>query len=304
TASAHVARAEELGEHRGLPQHPYRWRVARARLRAAQGDPAGGVALLEDAERAYVGDFSPNVRPVPAQRARMLLAQGRLAEAVAWAQEHELSADGDLSYVREYEYVTLARILMHRRAADPASGTAYPLLERLRVAAEAGGRTGTLIEILALQALARHAEHGRRDVPGALAPLERALRLAEREGYVRVFIEEGAPMAALLEAVTRKHPTWPYPRRLLAAYDGSDDGRRSAVAGPPLVDPLSARELDVLRLLATDLGGPEIARELVVSLNTLRTHTKNIYAKLGVSSRRVAVSRAGELGLLSRAAHR
>ncbi len=311
-ASAYVTRAEELGEHLGLPQHPYRWRVARARLCAAEGDLPGAVALLEEAQRVYVGDFSPNVRPVPAQRARVLLAQGRRAEALDWAKEHHLSADDDLSYVREYEHVTLARVLMHQHAqrAGSATGTTSALLERLRADAEAGGRRGTLIEILTLQALAHRAEHGSRDVPGALAPLEQALRLAEPEGYVRVFVEEGSPMAALLEAVARKHPSWAYPRRLLDAYDARG-GTAGPIADPlagsaseALVDPLSARELDVLRLLATDLDGPAIARELVVSLNTLRTHTKSIYAKLGVNSRRAAVSRAGELRLLSRTAPR
>ena len=106
-------------------------------------------------------------------------------------------------------------------------------------------------------------------------------------------------MAVLLEAVARRNPSWAYPRHLIDAFD-----RRSEPAGPVdqgLVDPLSARELDVLRLLATDLGGPAIARELTVSLNTVRTHTKNVYAKLGVNSRRAAVTRAGELGLLARA---
>ena len=313
-AAAHLGRADELGEHAGLPQHPYRWRVARARLRAAEGDPAGALALLDAAERVYVGDYSPNVRPIHALRARLLLTQGRLADALDWARDHGLSADDELSYVREYEHLTLARLLLHQHAAPHStehSGTAlraaYELLERLRVAAEAGGRTGTLIEILALQALAHHAEHRRPDVSGALAPLERALTLAEPEGYVRVFVGEGAAMATLLEALTRRHPSWPYPRRLL---DASRPGGATASAtgagpvDPALVDPLSARELDVLRLLGSDLDGPAIARELVVSLNTLRTHTRNIYAKLGVNSRRAAVSRAGELGLLARTGRR
>jgi LuxR family maltose regulon positive regulatory protein len=291
-----LTRAEELGERLGLPQHPYRRRVARARLREAEGDLDAAAVLLEEAERVYVGDFSPDVRPVPAMRARLLVVQGRLAEAHDWARDHGLSADDDLSYVREYEHVTLARILLAERS--PASaGTAYRLLERLRVAAEEGGRTGTVIEVLTLQALAHHAEHGRRDVPGALAPLERALRLAEPEGHVRVFVGEGAPIVTLLDAVTRTHTSWPYVRRLRDA--GDLGGRTSArPASAALVEQLSARELDVLRLLASDLDGPAIARELVVSLNTVRTHTKNIYAKLGVTSRRAAVSRARELDLL------
>ena len=290
-AAAHLQRVDELGEHLGLPQFPYRWRVARARLREAEGDLAGAVALLEEAERVYVGDYSPNVRPVAAQRARALVAQGRLDEALGWARAQHLAPDDDLAYVREYEHVTLARILIRQREAS-----ALGLLDRLRVAAEEGGRTGSLIEILTLQALAHHAEHGPRDIAGALAPLEQALRFAEPEGYVRIFVGEGAPVAALLEALVRRSPTWPYPRRLLDTFHHHPAGP----VGQGLVDPLSARELDVLRLLATDLDGPAIARELVVSLNTVRTHTKNIYAKLGVNSRRAAVSRAGELQLLSR----
>jgi len=301
-AAAHLRRADELGEHNGLPQHPYRWRVARARLREAEGDLVGAVALLEEAERVYVGDFSPNVRPVPAQRARVLVAQGRLAEALEWASERGLAADDELSYAREYEHVTLARILIHQRSTPGALRTAHQLLERLRVAAEEGGRTGTLIEILTLQALVHLAEHGPRDLPGSLVPLERALRLAEPEGYVRVFVGEGAPLTTLLEACAGQDPSWTYPRRLLSAL-----GRGSKPSGPvaqALVDPLSEREVDVLRLLATDLSGPAIAQELVVSLNTLRTHTRSIYAKLGVNSRRAAVSRAGELRLLQRTTRR
>jgi LuxR family maltose regulon positive regulatory protein len=297
--AAHLRRVDELGEHLGLPQFPYRWRVARARLHEAESDLAGALALLEEAQRVYVGDFSPNVRPVAAQRARVLVAQGRLADALEWAREQHLAPDDDLAYVREYEHVTLARILMHQHAAEgsaEALRAAHGLLDRLRLAAEEGRRAGTLIEILTLQALVHHAQHGRHDVPGALVPLERALRLAEPEGYVRVFVGEGAPMAALLEAVVRHDPSWRYPRRLLDAFHRTP--------APPLdqglAEPLSARELDVLRLLATDLDGPGIARELVVSLNTVRTHTKNIYAKLGVNSRRAAVSRAGELRLLAR----
>ena len=174
---------------------------------------------------------------------------------------------------------------------------ALDLLERLLQAAEDGGRTGSLIEILILQALGRRA---RGDVRAALVPLERALALAEPEGYVRVFVDEGAPMAALLEAAARQAIAPAYVRRLLSAF-GHAEARTPAKQ--PLVEPLSERELDVLRLLASDLDGPDIARELVVSLNTVRSHTKNIYAKLGVNSRREAVRRAEDLDLLSRARH-
>ena len=306
TAEDHLSRAEELGEHTGLPQLPYRLRVGRAQLCAAAGDLAGAVTLLEEAERVYVGDFSPDVRPVPAMRARLLVGLGRHTDALEWAQDRGLTADDDVSYVREYEHLTLARILMSPRnpqRSQSGRGAADQLLKRLRVAAEAGGRVGTLIEILALQALAHDAEPGAGAKGGALVPLEDALRLAEPEGYVRTFVGEGARMAALLGALNSQHESWSYPRHLLDAFE-QVGGTSAATAGEALAQQLSARELDVLRLLSTDLDGPAIARELFVSLNTVRTHTKNIYAKLGVNSRRTAVSKAAELGLLSRSGGR
>jgi LuxR family maltose regulon positive regulatory protein len=151
-----------------------------------------------------------------------------------------------------------------------------------------------VIEILVLQALATRS---RGDLPAVSAPLQRALRLAEPEGYVRVFVDEGPELAALLRAGTRDAAASGYVTGLLAAI-GEPEDHKPAVQH--LIDPLSQRELDVLRLLGSDLGGPEIARQLHVSLNTVRTHTKNIYAKLGVNNRRAAVRRAAELDLPAR----
>jgi LuxR family transcriptional regulator, maltose regulon positive regulatory protein len=230
-------------------------------------------------------------------RTRVWIRQGRLSEALGWVRERGLSADDDLSYLREFEHITLARVLLAQYAAerggrflDEASG----FLERLLQAAEEGGRTGSIIEILGLQALASQA---RGDSPAALASLQRALALAEPEGYVRIFVDEGRPMASLLRAAAKHGITASYVRRLLAAVDKTQE---TAPIQQAMIEPLSERELDVLRLLGSDLDGPDIARELVVSLNTVRTHTKNIYAKLGVNNRRAAVRRAQELDLLSR----
>jgi LuxR family maltose regulon positive regulatory protein len=302
TARAHLRRCQELGEHAGLPQNPYRRRVAMAGIREAEGDLAGALELLDEAQLVYTGDLSPDVRPVPALRARVLAARGEVHAALAWAGEHGLSPDDDLSYLHEFEHLTLAKVLLARHAAGHRDGCldqADRLLTRLLAAAEAGGRTGTVIEILAVRALARHAVG---DTPGALAALERALRLAEPEGYARVILDEGPAMTALLRAVAKRRAPGGYVHRLLdAGQPGAEPGERP---GRALVDPLSERELDVLRLLGSDLTGPAIARELIVSLNTLRTHTRNIYAKLGVSSRRAAVRQARELGLLSRAGGR
>ena len=293
-ATQQLLRSQELGEHIGLPQNRYRWRVAMARIREAEGDLGGALDLLNEAERLYVGDFFPNVRPVPALRARVRIAQGELGEALGWARERGLSVADDLSYLREFEHITLARVLLAGYTAERAERSiqeATRLLERLLRAAEEGQRTGSVIEILALQALAYQA---RDDIPAALASLRRAVTLAEPEGYVRIFADEGPAMASLLRAFSKQGTARNYVRRLLAAVTKTEDG---TPAGQGLIEPLSERELDVLRLLGTDLGGPDIARELVVSLNTVRTHTKNIYAKLDVNNRRAAVRRARELGL-------
>ena len=266
-AARHLQQSQELGEHNGMPQHRYRWRVATARLRHAEGDLAGALGLLSEAESHYVSDFFPNVRPIHAMKARVLLAQGKLAEARGWAREQGLSAADDLSYLREFEHVTLARLLIAERT-ERSLHDAARLLDRLLTAAEQGGRTGRAIEILALRAQAYRALG---DIPAALASREQAQRLAEPEGLVPSFADEADESVPV-----------------------------AAPAGPGLAEPLSERELDVLRLLASELDGPAIARHLSVSLNTLRTHTRHIYAKLGVTSRRAAVRRAAELGLSRR----
>jgi len=302
-AAEYLRRGEDLGEQAGLPQNAYRWRVASALLREAQGDVETALGLLTEAERVYTGDFSPNVQPLPALRARMLAAHGRWEPATQWARRHGVTPPDKLSYLREYEHLTLARVLLAQHAVDGSSALlrdVVGLLERLLAAADAGGRHGTVIEALALSAVA-HRESGHE--ARAITLLRRALAMAEPEGYVRVFAAGGPPMTALLKATRRQDPGSVYLRRLLDA--STDPHRRPDVATAPgraarggLVDPLSPRESDVMRLLCSELDGPSIARELVVSLNTVRTHTKNIYAKLGVTNRRDAVRRARQLNLL------
>lgn len=297
SAGSLLVRSQGLGEHLGLPQNRYRWRVAMARLRQAEGDLHDAVNFLNEAQRSYVGDFSPNVRPVAAVRARVWIVQGRTADVLDWIRSEGLSVDGDLSYLREYEHVTLARALLARHETEHDQGLlddAAELLKRLLRAADSGNRTGTAIEILVLEALTARL---RGDIQAALVPLERALALAEPEGYVRTFVDEGSPMEALLAAAAERGIATAYVGHLRAALVKPAD-RKPAAQG--LVDPLSQRELDVLRLLGTDLAGPEIADRLVVSLNTVRTHTKNIYAKLGVNNRRAAVRRGWGLDLLAR----
>ncbi|MGC5222580.1 LuxR C-terminal-related transcriptional regulator [Micromonospora sp. DT81.3] len=296
-ARQHLLASSELGKYAGLPQNRHRWSVAMARVLQGEGDPRAALQLLDEAERLYVDGYSPNVRPVSALKARVRVAAGELAEALGWVRERRLSADDDLSYLHEYEHITLARVLLAKHETERAAGGLHDpaqLLERLLGAAEAGARTGSVIEILVVQALVHQAG---RDIPAALAALERALTLAEPEGYVRLFVDEGPAMASLLRTAAKKGIAPGYARRLVAA--GSKTPVTVAVL-PGLIEQLSERELDVLRMLGTDLDGPDIARELSVSLSTVRTHTNRIFAKLDVHDRRAAVRRARELGLLAR----
>ncbi len=301
TAVQHLLTSKKLGEQAALTDWQHRLCVAQARIKEAQGELDDALELLGEAERLYIRTPLPDVRPIAALKTRMWIRQGRLAEALGWVHERGLSIDDDLSYLREFEYVTLARVFIAEYKRDQADGAmrkAMALLERLLQAAEAGGRMGSVIEILVLQAVAHQAQG---DTPSAFVPLARALALAEPEGYVRIFVDEGPPIEALLQEAakhgpaTKRGPTLNYVRQLQAAL-GTAEGKTAVL--PPLIEPLSERELNVLKLLGTELSGPEIARELMVSLNTMRTHTKNIYNKLGVNNRRAAVRRAKELDLL------
>jgi ATP/maltotriose-dependent transcriptional regulator MalT len=280
-AAEHLHTAQDLGDAGSLPENRHRWYLAMARLRQAQGDLDAAADILEQAEALYLPGFFPDVRPIPAVRARVDIARGRLDLARTWAREHGVTAMDDLSYLAEYNHLTLARLLIAQRRLDEA----VTLLDRLRTAAEGTGREGSVAEILMLSALARQAGG---DLDDAVVLLARALGTAVPAGYTRLFLDEGAPMAALLGEVEKRH---------LAPLLPGMSATAEPAAGVPN-DVLSQRELEVLRLLASDLTGPEIARRLFVSVNTLRTHTKHIFTKLDVTTRQAAVRRATELGLV------
>jgi LuxR family maltose regulon positive regulatory protein len=299
-AREHLDAAREVGESLGLPQFPYRWRAAAAALAQADGDLDATLELLTDAERVYVGDFSPNVRPLHARKACVYAALGNVRTCARWAADHHVAPDDRLTFSREFEHVTLAEVLLAQRRATGdahALGTARSLLERVAAATEAGRRQGTLIDVLVLQSLAAD-DAG--DETKAVAAWERAVTLAEPEQHVRPFARHGSAVASLVAGSGHLRTDSPFWERLesavLSTADDTTSPSHRPSAGP--VSPLSVRETEILRLLATDLDGPEIAHHLVVSLHTVRTHTKSVYSKLGVNSRRAAVSRARELGLL------
>lgn len=298
-AMRHLETSAAIGDSGGLAQHAYRWKVTMARLRRARGDIPGALALIDEAEPLYDTDYSPPIRPVPAIRARVQLAAGELDAAIAWSTALGLGVTDELRYVREYEHLTFARILLARHAAvhDGAPlDEVIAFLDRLLAAAEHGGRVGSAIEILVLHAAAHHACG---DAVAAGAALEEALGRAAPEGYIRVFLHAGPGVIALLRSLRVDGSLSPHTARVVAALPptGPASSRPASASPGVLADELSPRELEVLRLLRTELTGPEIAAELVVSLNTVRTHTKHIFTKFGVTNRRAAVRRAEELGL-------
>jgi LuxR family maltose regulon positive regulatory protein len=292
-ARDYLAKANEAGKHAGLLETRHRRYVAMARVKEAEGDLDSALHLLADAEHQYVGGPDPNLHPIPALRAHIWIAQGKLAEAFAWARERTLTIDDDLSYVREFEHLTLARLFIAHAKRERHSRSlqdAIHLLDRLLPAAEQGERPGSVIEILVLEALAHEA---RGDIPRALASLKRALTLAEPETYVRTFVAEGEPMRTLLLGAAAEGVTPSYTRRLLSAFEKLD-----RPTTPNLADPLTTREIEILRLIAAGLRNQEIADRLFISLPTVKRHIANTYGKLDVTHRTEAISRATELNLL------
>jgi LuxR family maltose regulon positive regulatory protein len=275
-----------------------------ARIRQVHGDAARALEAMGEAGQA---GLSPQVtslfNPVPSQRARLLLAQGDARAAGQWAAAASLSSDDDPDYGREPAYLVLARVLLAQ--SDP--GPALMLLQRLLDAAASQGRTGSIIEIQALRALALAA---RGDHASALGALTEALTLAQRHGYVRVLADEGAPLRALLAQLPAARPGQRhtaggidpgYLAMLLRACGQADavpPQRRSASARPGLAEPLTGRELEVLRLLATGRSNQRIARDLVVALDTVKKHVTHVLGKLGAANRTEAVARARQLGLI------
>ena len=237
------------------------------------------------------------LNPVPAQRAQLLLAQGNLTEAARWTTEGGLSADDEPDYPREGGALVLARVLLAQGEAERA----LALLGRLRAAAAAQDRAGSLIEIGALRALGLAASG---EEAAAVAALAAALTLACPQGYVRVFADEGPPMAALLARLVAAQRSGGAAaavplaclarlQRALGAQDVAPGaGRGSVTAVPGLVEQLTSRELEVLGMLAAGRSNQAIAGQLVVTLDTVKKHVSHVLGKLGAANRTEAVARA------------
>ncbi len=296
-AAHHLKRAVELGLQTTLVDWLYRWNVAQAQLKEAEGDLETALALLDEAKRVYLQTLVPDQRPIAALKARIYLKQGRVDQVRAWAVERGLSLADEVSYLHEFEHLTLARL-------EIANPQVNALLARLLQAAEAQKRRGSALDILLVQALA-HEAHGNR--PQALAALERALALAEPEGYLRIFVDEGEAMRMLLldfRSANDKQDAYPLPGyvdKILAAFSQPADVTTQSTVTKQvseIVEPLSDREHEILRLIAEGQSNTEISQRLYLALSTVKGHNLRIFAKLQVQNRTEAVARARELGLL------
>ena len=302
SSAAYLQTAADLGQRTTLVDWTHRWNLAQALLKESAGEWDASLDLLDEARRGYVITAVPNLQPIEARKTRIHLKQGRLDKAQAWVRERGLSVTDEVTYLCEYEYLTLARV----RLGEGVFTGVNDLLERLLALAETQKRMGSVIEILLTQALVYQAQG---DHPQALAALERALTLAKPEGYLRTFVDEGEAMRLLISDFRRKidghsHPLLAYADKLLAAF-GSPSNSPITSAEPPFGTPLSLppdsltpRELEILRLVAQGLSNTEISQRLYLALSTVKGHNQRIFDKLQVQNRTEAVVRARELGLL------
>jgi len=309
-AERHLTQGIELGRQWQIGDSLRDGYLFRARLRQAQGDMVGGLDAIRQAEQLpqVYQTITGFAGPIAACRAKLALFEAALAAGdladqlqavVQWATARGLRAEGSIdSLSDEFEYLVWARLLI----AQNEPSQALEVLARLMQAARDGGRTGSVIEVWVLQGLAHEALG---DTEQAMAALERALLLAEPEGYIRLFVDEGRRMAELLRQAASRGVAPDYVSKLLLAIEPAAAEEQTPPAPPPsftpaprFIEPLTDRELEVLRLLITDLSGPEIAEQLVVSVNTVKTHIKRIYGKLDAHSRYEAIERAKELNIL------
>ena len=290
-AQRHYKQSLTLPENLLSPFGQYRLRVAQASRHQAQGDYEAALKCLADADQVFYPMPLPVRHPIAALKARIWILQGDLDNASVWVRERGLGIHDNLSYPLEFEHITLARLLIAQQRLDDAD----LLLSRLLAAARLGGRMASVLEVVLLQALLHQAQG---DTQAGLRSLTQALQLAEPEGYLQLFLNEGEALQQLLQVAQGQGIATPYIARLLAAMGGFDRTIATPIVTDQFVEPLSGRELEVLRLIAEGLSNQEIAQRLSVSLSTVKGHNHNIFGKLLVQRRTEAVAKARALALL------
>ncbi|KAM3114681.1 LuxR C-terminal-related transcriptional regulator [Phormidesmis sp. 146-33] len=277
--------------------------ITLARVRQAQGDFQSAWTALHAAERCQPWLWS-TILSVEAGKVRLYLAEGNVDAAMAWAESSGLSSEGELHYSptqqspqgSELDYSTFARVLLAygRQRSSPAHlQDAIRLLTRLQEFTHVGGRTIRVMETLLLQALVLQAQGDR---TRSLDALNQALNIPRQGNYIRLFLDEGKSMAELLQTAVSQDIRADEAKRLLTMFSLVEE---KVTIIQPFIEPLSARELEVLHHLATGTSNQAIADQLFVSLAAVKWHARNIYGKLEVNNRTQAVARARDLGLLS-----
>jgi LuxR family maltose regulon positive regulatory protein len=267
-----------------------------AYIHQALGNHEQARTSLQEAIQIFDSISSWGGKIAAAHQVRFDLAHGDIESAESWAQTNDLDIDCDFEYYREIEYLVLARVLIAQKRFEEA----HSVVEQIcRIAQEIGKRQ-TELEGLIMTSIVFSAQG---DTDQALVHLEKALSIGESGGFIRIFVDEGPQMARLLYEALSHEIAPEYVQRLLKAFPVEEPEKAGSTqpygTDSELIEPLSEREFEVLQLIANGLSNQEISSRLYLSLNTVKAHTRNIYGKLGVNKRTLAVAKARALGLIS-----
>lgn len=291
----------DVSKHSHNGNRPYDLIITLARMKKSQGLFEEAIELAEEAKKAGVTDsMTANTTPADVFKASVYLALGEIEQASLWREASHVTVHDAPVFFDEFAHITLAKTLIAEAAVNPAGielNEVLELIDRVLRLAEDQGRSGSMIEIFVVQALTHQTIGNKTD---AAASIERALTLAEPEGYVRVFLDEGDSIRNLLRQIDNRSENAAYAQRLIAAFGHNetepDDYDEQLQTG--LIDPLSSRELEVLALIISGMTNQGIADQLFITLDTVKRHVTHIYSKMDVDRRPQAVTRAQELGLV------
>lgn len=299
SAKNNLKMSEELYGKDFLARWQRKWYSLQAQISKAQGDLENSVSLLEQAEKYIFRHAVPNIIPVSAMKARIWVKQGKLELAMDWIKENDLSITDALEYLKEYEHITFARIMLaefQQNGNESYIGEIKEFLETLLLSAKEGGRVSSIIEILVLKAIT---SKNNGEFPEAILSLDNALGIAEPQNQIKIFLDDRDQLAEILLECSRVGENRKFAKKILGEIiDGTERSIDAVLQN--LIEPLSDRELEVLQLIADGHSRQEIATNLFLSVNTVKTHLRNIYGKLGVNSQMQAVGKARLLGLLEK----